>query len=97
VVVANHAGLGIHAEALQQVLPCRGVVLDLLVLRGSQRPRLAKEVRGDGQLPDVVDERRAGQHDQALRRQPHRPAHGDGGHHDPMAVRVCRGVVRGEP
>ena len=94
-VVADHARLGIHAEASQQVLPCSGVVLDLLVLGGSQRSRLAKEGGGDSQLPDVVDERGAGQDDQALGGQPHGSAHGDDGNSDAVAVRVGGGVVRG--
>jgi hypothetical protein len=42
VVVTDHACLGIHAEASQQALPCRGVVLDQLVLGGRQRSRLLK-------------------------------------------------------
>jgi hypothetical protein len=42
VVMTDHAGLGFHAEASQQALPCGGVVLDQLVLGGRQRPRLSK-------------------------------------------------------
>jgi hypothetical protein len=42
VVMTDHACLGIHAEASQQALPCRGVVLDQLVLGGRQRSRLSK-------------------------------------------------------
>jgi hypothetical protein len=42
VVMSDHARLGVHAEASQQVLPCRGVVLDLLVLLGGERSGLLK-------------------------------------------------------
>jgi len=96
VVVADHARLGIHAEAAQQVLPCRGVVLDALVLLGGERARLAKEGRRDRQLADVVHERRAGQHDQVVGRQTQRAAHGDRGHGDAVAVRLGARVVGGQ-
>jgi hypothetical protein len=43
VVVADHARLGVHAEASQQVLPRGGVVLDLLVFLGGERSGLAKQ------------------------------------------------------
>jgi hypothetical protein len=42
VVVADHARLGIHAEASQQDLTSCGVVLDQPVLGGRQGPRLSE-------------------------------------------------------
>ena len=96
VVVTDHARLGVHAEAAQQVLPCRGVVLDLLVLLGGERSGLSKNGRRDRQLADVVHHRRAGQPDQPRRGQSQLAADGDGRDGDAVAVGLGGGVVRGQ-
>jgi len=97
VVVADHARLGLHAEAAQQELPCGGVVLDLLVLLGAERSGLSKNGRRDRQLADVVHQRRAGEGDQPRRGQPQLAADGDGRDGDAVAVGLAGGVVRGQP
>jgi hypothetical protein len=97
VVVADHARLGVHAETAQQVLPCRGVVLDLLVLLGGERSRLSEEGRRDRQLPHVVHQRRAGERDQPRSGEPQLAADGDGRNGDAVAVGLGGGVVRGQP
>jgi hypothetical protein len=97
VVVADHARLGVHAEASQQVLPCRGVVLDLLVLLGGERSGLSKNGRRDRQLAHVVHQRRAGEPDQPWGREPQLAADGDGRDGDAVAVGLGGGVVRGQP
>jgi len=97
VVVADHARLGVHAEAAQQVLPCRGVVLDLLVLLGGERSGLSKEGRRDRQLADVVYERCAGQRDEPRGSHPQLAGDGDDRYGDAAAVGLGGGVVRGQP
>jgi hypothetical protein len=97
VVVADHARLGIHAEAAQQAVACRGVVLDEPVLGGRQGPRLLEECRRDRQLAHVVHERRPGEHDQAVGGQLQRAGDGHREHRHATAVCVGAGVVGGEP
>jgi hypothetical protein len=97
VVVADHARLGVHAEASQQVLPCGGVVLDLLVLLGGERSGLSKKGRRDRQLPHVVHQRRAGKRDEPRRGQGQLATDGDGRDGDAVAMSLGGGVVRGQP
>jgi hypothetical protein len=96
VVVADHAGLGVHAEASQQALPCGGVVLDQLVFGGGERSRLLQEGGRDGELAHVVHERGAGQHDEAAGGQAQLAPGRHGQNGDAVAVRVSAGVVGGQ-
>ena len=93
VVMTDHAGLGIHAEASQQALACRGVVLNPLVLGGGQRARLSQDGGSDRELAHVVDDRRAGQDHQPVDAEPQLAPGGHRQDGDAAAVRVGGRVV----